>query len=159
MEKRADRSVCAFFSNKADENAIPLAKTRNRMKRFLKLHFTGVLGALCCVLIAGCSKPAAADYAVVPLPESIALYDGEGFTLDGNTSIVYEDPSFESPARFLAEYIGEATGFALALSGIARGEGEIVLALAGGYPSEGYSIAIDGAGVRIEASEPAGAFV
>ena len=126
------------------------------MKASLKIIFPALFFAA----FSGCrSVPATADYAVVPLPETVILHDGaEGFLLDKSVCIVCNDPALRSSARFLAGYIREATGLELKLSGGDAGTGAILLSLTDGYPPEGYSIDVDRAGVRIEASHPAGVF-
>ncbi len=120
--------------------------------------------ALFCAALSGCRSghlpPAVADYAVVPIPESVVYSDGiEAFILDRSVVIACEDPSLEPSARFLSEYIRTATGLKLKSTNDAyAGRRAVVLSLTEGFPAEGYSINVEPMTVRIEASYPVGVF-
>ena len=72
---------------------------------------------LASMLLVGCgNKPAVeADYAVIPLPQEITKSEGELFTLNNNTKIVYPKGSDtqKQTAEFLSEYIKFSTGISL----------------------------------------------
>ena len=64
-----------------------------------------------------CNKdntPQTADYNVIPLPQEVKMEQGEGFELNGNTVIVYNDnDAMKRNAELLAEYIKASTGLDL----------------------------------------------
>ncbi len=121
------------------------------MKKFLSLLLVAATGCFC-------SAPTdKADYNIVPLPREIVTNDGEGFLLDKDVRIAC-DTTLESCAQFLAGYIGQSRGLALAVAPARAGERAITLSLVAGYPAEGYAIRVDSAQVRVEASDAAGVF-
>ena len=141
-----------------------------------------VLALLLAPLLAGCA--ARIDHAVVPVPGAIRVDRDAAFTLDTLATIAVLAPAAgaaggEAPAaengaedgaamrvaRGLAELIGttrETTPRVLAAGDAGVGEADIVLALDPGAAArlgpEGYTLRVDGTGVRIDAAAPAGLF-
>ena len=75
---------------------------------------TLLLTAFC--LLSVTTHSATADYNVVPLPQSIMMTKGKPFVLNESTAITCTTANelMQHNARFLAEYIADATGIKLA---------------------------------------------
>ena len=88
------------------------------MKKFLFLILT-------LLMLANVSLQAAntVDYNVVPLPNNVALKKGAPFVVNADTRVVYAAGSeaMERNARFLADYVAEATGLRLSVATKASG--------------------------------------
>lgn len=103
-----------------------------------------------------------ANYNVVPLPKSVVMAKGLPFNLTNATTIVYEgtNPEMKRNARFLSEYIQQASGIKTAvLDKRDKKAAAIVLTIdpkvAG---AEAYRLSVNNKQVTIAASTPAGVF-
>ncbi len=96
------------------------------MNLFKKITLT----ALAFVVIAGSTSIFAEDanYRVIPLPNSIKVEKGNGFTLNANTKIVYPkgNEKMKKNAELLSDYLKDLTGMKLATS-TSGGSNSIVL--------------------------------
>ncbi len=125
------------------------------MKRTTLILSLGVFAATACT-----QRPAVeADYAVVPLPAEIELASGgEAFRLSPDTRIVAADSADAANAAFLAEYIGELTGFTPSVTAIAPADGYIRVATVGGGAPESYVISACADSMVVAGSDAAGTF-
>ena len=100
-----------------------------------------------------------ADYQVVPLPQEITLNEGKEFVLNSQVAIVCSgDEAMQRNAEFLAEYVKEKTGLALAIVEEPQ-KGAITLAVGEvGDNAEGYRLTVNAEGVTITGASPAGVF-
>ena len=124
------------------------------MKRLL------LAAALCFSMLS--AHAADANYNVVPLPKSVVMAKGLPFNLTNATTIVYEgtNPEMKRNARFLSEYIQQASGIKTAvLDKRDKKAAAIVLTIdpkvAG---AEAYRLSVNNKQVTIAASTPAGVF-
>lgn len=116
--------------------------------------------ALCLSMLS--AYAADANYNVVPLPKSVVMAKGLPFNLTNATTIVYEgtNPEMKRNARFLSEYIQQASGIKTAvLDKRDKKAAAIVLTIdpkvAG---AEAYRLSVNNKQVTIAASTPAGVF-
>ena len=116
--------------------------------------------ALCLSMLS--AHAADANYNVVPLPKSVVMAKGLPFNLTNATTIVYEgtNPEMNRNARFLSEYIQQASGINTAvLDKRDKKAAAIVLTIdpkvAG---AEAYRLSVNNKQVTIAASTPAGVF-
>ena len=116
--------------------------------------------ALCFSMLS--AHAADANYNVVPLPKSVVMAKGLPFNLTNATTIVYEgtNPEMKRNARFLSEYIQQASGIKTAvLDKRDKKAAAIVLTIdpkvAG---AEAYRLSVNNKQVTIAASTPAGVF-
>ena len=116
--------------------------------------------ALCLSMLS--AHAADANYNVVPLPKSVVMAKGLPFNLTNATTIVYEgtNPEMKRNARFLSEYIQQASGIKTAvLDKRDKKAAAIVLTIdpkiAG---AEAYRLSVNNKQVTIAASTPAGVF-
>ena len=116
--------------------------------------------ALCLSMLS--AHAADANYNVVPLPKSVVMAKGLPFNLTNATTIVYEgtNPEMKRNARFLSEYIQQASGIKTAvLDKRDKKAAAIVLTfdpkVAG---AEAYRLSVNNKQVTIAASTPAGVF-
>ncbi len=103
-----------------------------------------------------------ANYNVVPLPKSVVAAKGKPFNLNNATTIVYEgiNPEMKRNARFLSEYITEATGIRTSMLDLRDKKAQaIVLVLDPKVKgAEAYRLSVNNKQVIIAASTPAGVF-
>lgn len=118
---------------------------------------------LASMLLVGCgNKPAVeADYAVIPLPQEITKSEGELFTLNNNTKIVYPKGSDiqKQTAEFLSEYIKFSTGINLKVTDEESADNVIILKA--DYKAdkpESYNLTVNGKQIIINGSDDAGTF-
>ena len=116
--------------------------------------------ALCLSMLS--AHAADANYNVVPLPKSVVMAKGLPFNLTNATTIVYEgtNPEMKRNARFLSEYIQQASGIKTAvLDKRDKKAAAIVLTIdpkvAG---AEAYRLSVNNKQVTIAASTPAGVY-
>ena len=116
--------------------------------------------ALCLSMLS--AHAADANYNVVPLPKSVVMAKGLPFNLTNATTIVYEgtNPEMKRNARFLSEYIQQASGIKTAvLDRRDKKAAAIILTIdpkvAG---AEAYRLSVNNKQVTIAASTPAGVF-
>lgn len=118
---------------------------------------------LASVLLVGCgNKPAVeADYAVIPLPQEITKSEGEVFTLNGSTKIVYPkgNDTQKQTAEFLSEYIKLSTGANLKVTDEEVADNVIVLkADYKAEKPESYNLTVNSKQIIINGSDDAGTF-
>lgn len=128
------------------------------MKQFLKR--TGYL-MLSGLLLSCTAVQKEADYQIIPLPQNIVPSEGASFTLNGKVQILYPEGNakMERNARFLAEYLKDATGKDFAVKAGTEGKGAILLSL--GHNSENpeaYQLKVTADGVSISGTTEAGVF-
>ena len=116
--------------------------------------------ALCLSMLS--AHAADANYNVVPLPKSVVMAKGLPFNLTNATTIVYEgtNPEMKRNARFLSEYIQQASGIKTAvLDKRDKKAAAIVLTIAPKVAgAEAYRLSVNNKQVTIAASTPAGVF-
>lgn len=110
----------------------------------------------------GDSKPVVtADYNVIPLPQSINMGEGEGFTVKSSTKIVYPagNEKLQKTAQFLSEYIQFATGMTLAATDKETADNGIILR--NDYANENkeaYNLKVDSKSAVINGASDAAVF-
>lgn len=113
-------------------------------------------------IASACTKDSVvADYNIVPLPQQVSETEGEGFTLDGKTKIVYEkgNEAQKRVAEFLADYIKKGAGFSPTVSD--AGETDNVIILKSDYKTdkpESYNLTVTAKQIVINGSDDAGTF-
>lgn len=116
--------------------------------------------ALCLSMLS--AHAADANYNVVPLPKSVVMAKGLPFNLTNATTIVYEgtNPDMKRNARFLSEYIQQASGIKTAvLDKRDKKAAAIVLTIDPKVTgAEAYRLSVNNKQVTIAASTPAGVF-
>ena len=100
---------------------------------------------------------------LVPLPVSLTDLDAPAFVLARASRIVVAAGAGESAAEHLAGQLRSLTGFALPVTRGGARAGDIVLTIAAGeapvgHADEGYTLSVDGTGIRIGADSAAGLF-
>ena len=122
------------------------------------------LGALfVCSALLSCTGPQAptANYQVIPLPQEIVEEAGDGFVINGKTTIVYNgDEKMKRNAELLAEYVKESVGLDLqVVEGDVNVQNAIKLSI-GNAPEneEAYSMSVTKDGIEIVSVAPAGVF-
>ena len=124
----------------------------------MKKVFIG-LAAACLGLMSCNDNSHTANYRVVPLPQEITETQGESFTLDKNTKIVYSgNEQMKRIAEFLAEYIKEKTTFELAVTDKASTNAITLTIGDAGENAEGYKLAVDHSGITVTGATEAGIF-
>ena len=117
---------------------------------------TAMAGALAC----SDGKKTQGDYAIIPLPQEVAMQGSTPFLLKPSTPITYQegDSEMEQTARFLASYIKEATGYEpKVITGNA--EKSIHLSIASDIRNpEGYRLMVSENGIEIAGATNAGIF-
>lgn len=103
-----------------------------------------------------------ANYEVVPLPQSIKLVKGQGFSLTDGTLIVYAgtDEAMQRNAQFLAQYFKSMTNKEVSVTNDRRAKnGCIVLALDKKLKGdEAYHISVSNKSIRVTGKTPKGVF-
>lgn len=127
------------------------------MKKILTL----ALATTCLFASAAASRPAKADYYVVPLPCEIKLSPKKGFTVNRSTQIAYPagDAKLQRNAELLAGYLKQLTGYDLRLTTEAPRKNAIVLST--GLASDNkdaYTITVSDRTVTIDGASAAGNF-
>ena len=116
--------------------------------------------ALCLSMLS--AHAADANYNVVPLPKSVVMAKGLPFNLTNATTIVYEgtNPEMKRNARFLSEYIQQASGIKTAvLDKRDKKAAAIVLTIDPKVVgAEAYRLSVNNKQVTVAASTPAGVF-
>ncbi len=121
-----------------------------------------LLGALL-VSLSSCGnrEKLPADYSVIPLPQEIVPQEGQPFSLEGNTVIVYDsgNEKLERTARFLSDFLKEQTGEAIEVTDQLPQKNFIRLTKRDGWkPAEGYMLTVTDKNIVIEGNDEAGAF-
>lgn len=129
----------------------------------MKTRKKTVLCLLATMLLVGCgSKPTVeADYAVIPLPQEITKSEGEVFTLNNSTKIVYPKGNEvqKQTAEFLSEYIKLSTGINLKVTDEESADNAIILkADYKAEKPESYNLTVNGKQIIINGSDDAGTF-
>ena len=117
---------------------------------------TAIAGAVAC----SDGQKAQGDYAVIPLPQEVAVQGSAPFLLKPSTPITYQegDAEMEQTARFLASYIKEVTGYEPKVTVGDAGKG-IHLSIASDIQNkEGYRLLVSENGVEIAGASNAGIF-
>ena len=117
---------------------------------------TAIAGAVAC----SDGQKAQGDYAVIPLPQEVAVQGSAPFLLKPSTPITYQegDAEMEQTARFLASYIKEVTGYEPKVTTGDAGKG-IHLSIASDIQNkEGYRLLVSENGVEIAGASNAGIF-
>ena len=111
--------------------------------------------------LASAQTEAVADYQVIPLPQYIEAAKAKDFVMDSQTQVVYPagNHEMETDARFLCDYIREATGLAVIPSTAKAKSNAITLALSNDIVGdEAYEISVGAKGVTIAGRTPQGIF-
>jgi len=137
---------------------IPKSKTENMRKALKTIGYFLLAG----VILTGCDTktPVEANYEVVPLPQNITKAEGESFSLDGNTRIVYPagNEAQKQTAEFLSEYINLSTGLNLKVTDEAADNSIILKADYQGEKPESYNLKVNNKQIIINGSDEAGTF-
>lgn len=127
----------------------------NKLTKYALLlaSFTGVVG---------CSdgKKAMADYAIIPLPQEVAISNGAPFVLKSSTLISYPEGNMqlEQTANFLSAYIKESTGYGPKVAS-QKTSGGINLSVDSSIQNpEGYRLTVTSDGVELAGATEAGVF-
>lgn len=119
--------------------------------------------ALVLLLVTGCA--ARPDHAVVPVPASIRVAEGDSFMVDTSAAIGVVSGGEEAVriAGYLAEIVGTTPeSRPRILAGQSGAGAAIILALdpttGGARGPEGYALRVTAEGIRIDAADPAGLF-
>ena len=128
------------------------------MNLFKKITLT----ALAFVVIAGSTSIFAEDanYQVIPLPNSIKVEKGNGFSLNSNTKIVYPkgNEKMKKNAELLSDYLKDLTGMKLVTS-TSGGSNSIVLAnKLKATNKERYELIVSNKTITINGASEAAAF-
>ncbi len=115
---------------------------------------------LCVIAPQVASAMPAADYNVVPLPQSVTLVEGESFMMESGMTVAYteDNEDMKRNAEFLCEYVSETTGVRLTpMAGKTKKGMRLVLdkKVKG---DEAYTIVVDKKGITIAGSTPRGVF-
>lgn len=126
-----------------------------KMKNLLTLFFIGVV-------VSSCKKEIAiADYAVIPLPQSITKVEGTPFLLDKSTVIVYpvESEELKKTAEFLSDYLELSTDMKLKTSTEEPAKNAIILrADYANDNNEAYALTVSEDKVMIDGASEAAVF-
>ena len=133
------------------------------MRKWIVMIVVGLAGMLCPTMVAhgAESTGAGVDYRVVPLPRHIEMGKGEGFVLNEDCRVVVlsEGRDIWRCARFLQEYVAEATGMEIAANEVRVKGKSIVLRLNPKMTEkEGYRISVTKKEVLIEGLTAQGVF-
>lgn len=109
------------------------------------------------VLVCAAASPVFAQCPIIPLPTAYREQAGS-LDLGSLKRVVVHDESLAGVARFLERQLLTFKGLTLLDSRKDAGQGSVTLALKSGIPEEGYHMEVSPTGVRIEASDPHGAF-
>jgi len=137
------------------------------MKRIFAFFFT-------MTLILNLHAQTTANYATVPLPQTIQLSDSEPFILNDARGIAYPSatPELAKEAEFLASYIKEICGISLPINALpsqtdsrrrARVAPHLIIlhidnALQQSLGAEGYSVSVSAKEINIKGASAAGVF-
>ena len=127
----------------------------NKLTKYVCI-LTAIAGAVAC----SDGQKAQGDYAVIPLPQEVAIQGSAPFLLKPSTPITYQegDAEMEQTARFLASYIKEVTGYEPKVTAGDAGKG-IHLSIASDIQNkEGYRLLVSENGVEIAGASNAGIF-
>ncbi|WP_293666193.1 glycoside hydrolase family 20 protein [uncultured Parabacteroides sp.] len=127
----------------------------NKLTKYVCI-LTAIAGAVAC----SDGQKAQGDYAVIPLPQEVAIQGSAPFLLKPSTPITYQegDAEMEQTARFLASYIKDATGYEPKVTTGDTGKG-IHLSIASDIRNkEGYRLLVSENGVEIAGASNAGIF-
>lgn len=127
------------------------------------MNFTKKLAtlALSAALMACSGNVVEADYNIIPLPNQITKIEGEGFSLESSTQILYPEnnPELERVAGFLAEYINEATNIKIIPAVGNSGDNAIILKSdLNSDNSESYVLSVNSNNIVVNGTTPAGTF-
>lgn len=128
-----------------------------------KLNHALLAGALA-LACASCTAEKEANYQVIPLPQEVSLTQRNPFKLNENVLIAYPENNalLQRNAKFLSEYIQQATNYAPKIKAIAAGEqvkNAIVLGLDPGIANkEGYVLTTTPEGISINGQTENGVF-
>ncbi len=107
-----------------------------------------------------CMTASAADYRVVPLPQSIVMQKGEPFVIDSGVQIS-ATAGLKPEAQLLRQYLEEQTGLSLKLSEAPRKKNARYIELAVSpriSAAEGYEMTVSRKGITILGGSEAGVF-
>ena len=129
------------------------------------MKFPSIRAAIAALFLASASWNAAAqtaDFRIVPLPNQVRTTQQAPFSLTAQTVIVYPKGNAEMQrnARFLADYLAQATGLQLKQTTKAKaGVSAIFLSADLQHKNpEAYRLSVTADGIRIQGASAAGAF-
>ena len=126
------------------------------------MKITAALSCLMLFVLAADSVRGAESLSVIPAPQSVKMVSGQGFTLTGETRILYDGQKAKGPAEMLAMMLRPATGFALKVqAGTSADKNTILLTTDGANAklgADGYVLTVGSGGTVIKSSGPAGLF-
>lgn len=125
------------------------------MKLITKLTMLAILSA---TTVAGFAA-SKADYQVVPVPNSINISNGKGFTLNDKTVIVASSSNTDlgRNAGFLADFIKESTGLQLKVVSTSPKSNYILLSDSlGGENKEAYRIEVNNNAITVDGASASG---
>ena len=127
--------------------------------RYLHFLFAVVLTVSACST--GGRGTSEANYDVVPLPKEVNVSEGDGFTLNSQTVIVYPEGNekMQRNAEFLADYLKVSTGIQTSVGNELNEGGSVVLKTGLDIDNpEGYRIEVSSGGITISGATEAGVF-
>lgn len=127
----------------------------------MKKTLTLALATTCLFASAASTRPAKADYNVVPLPREIKLSPKKGFTLNRSTQITYpaDNDKLHRNAELLAGYLKQLTGYDLKLTTAVPRKNAVILSdNLTSDNKEAYSITVNDHIVTVNGASAAGNF-
>lgn len=127
----------------------------------MKKTLTLALATTCLFASAASTRPAKADYNVVPLPREIKLSPKKGFTLNRSTQIAYpaDNDKLHRNAELLAGYLKQLTGYDLKLTTAVPRKNAVILSdNLTSDNKEAYSITVNDHIVTVNGASAAGNF-
>lgn len=108
-------------------------------------------------VVANAQGAAVASFDIIPRPDKVEIVPDVPFTLTAATTIVHDD-ELAQEARFLQEYILQATGIDLKLGGNPTGNSIVLRLVQGGQGDESYALHVGCKDIVITGPTAAGVF-
>lgn len=114
----------------------------------------------CMCAVAGASAQSCADYAVVPLPQTIEQAAGDAFVLTSGVTVSFPaaNEDMRRNADFLVRYVAEATGINLTIASRKQSDGIRLVIDKNIKGDEAYTLKVNAKGIIIAGSTARGVF-
>ena len=127
----------------------------------LKDKLLGLIGmSVAGLIMFSCTEVKEANYQIIPMPLDIQLAEKGKFVLAEGTPVIYPEGNekMQNNANFLAEYVKEKTGIALAPTTGTEGKGIVLKVEENKEKPEGYMLKVTSDNVVISGGSEAGVF-
>ncbi|MBQ2012931.1 MAG: family 20 glycosylhydrolase [Bacteroidaceae bacterium] len=127
----------------------------------LKDKLFGLIGfSVAGLMMFSCTELKEANYQIIPMPLDIQLAEKGKFVLAEGTPVIYPEGNekMQNNANFLAEYVKEKTGIALAPTTGTEGKGIVLKVEENKEKPEGYMLKVTSDNVVISGGSEAGVF-